>query len=90
MFDILFHFHGICDWVDHGLPEMMENIRLFNKLFQLHKPGPLEAIKIGGTKALVVSFLNVTDSLYSYETLIMVRSHILKQNADFQEGILQA
>ena len=26
----------------------------------------------------------------SYETLIMVRSHIMKQNADFQEGISQA
>ena len=29
-------------------------------------------------------------SKHSYETLIMVRSHIMKQNADFQEGISQA
>ena len=29
-------------------------------------------------------------TIYSYETLIMVRSHIMKQNADIQEGISQA
>ena len=28
--------------------------------------------------------------IYSYETSITVRSHIMKQNNDFQEGISQA
>ena len=28
--------------------------------------------------------------IYNYESLIMVRSHFIKQNADFQEGISQA
>ena len=28
--------------------------------------------------------------VYSYETSITVRSHIMRQNADFQEGISQA
>ena len=31
-----------------------------------------------------------TTDRYSYETSIIVRSHIKKQNADFQEGISQA
>ena len=29
-------------------------------------------------------------NIYSYETSIIVRRHIMKQNTDFQEGISQA
>ena len=32
----------------------------------------------------------LVQNLYSYETLIIVKSHIMKQKADFQEGILKA
>ena len=37
-----------------------------------------------------VSHLTLFPGTYSYENLIIVKSHIMKQNADFQEGISQA
>ena len=39
---------------------------------------------------LIFSGLDVKILTYSYETSILVRSHIMKKNADVQEGISQA
>ena len=39
---------------------------------------------------IFADFCLFCDGKYSYETSIIVRSYIMKQNADFQEGISQA